>query len=189
MLSPFPFFELRYESRRKASNSTLQPMYPWDPIFGNIRVLAALSERVPKDARQAEAFAVLSSEATGIDSCFYIDVWPFGFPMLVVISPELAVQACQTYDLPKPNALAPFIRPMAGGPSFFDTNGAEWKQGRGTFNHGFSAQAAIRHVPHIIEEAEVYVDVLRQHAEKGDTFSLDEITCNYVMDIIGNIAL
>jgi hypothetical protein len=42
---------------------------------------------------------------------------------------------------------------------------------------------------HIIEEAEVYVTLLREHARKGDTFSLDELTCDYMMDVIGAITM
>ncbi|KAL7776975.1 hypothetical protein CFE70_007395 [Pyrenophora teres f. teres 0-1] len=43
--------------------------------------------------------------------------------------------------------------------------------------------------PHIIEEAEVYVALLREHAKKGDTFSLDRLTCDYMMDLIGAITI
>jgi hypothetical protein len=36
-----------------SSDNFLQPIPPWDPILGNIRVLAALTKKAPKDARQA----------------------------------------------------------------------------------------------------------------------------------------
>ncbi|QKX58988.1 uncharacterized protein TRUGW13939_06116 [Talaromyces rugulosus] len=165
------------------------PMPPWGPFLGNIPALAALNKRVPNDARQAESFALLSSESPGLESCFYVDVWPFGFPILVITSPELAMQTCQTHDLGKPDALSPFIAPTAGGSSFFDSNGTEWKRSRELFHHAFSMKASMEHVPQIIEEAEAYVDILREHAEKQDIFLLDQATCNCVMDIVGNVAL
>ncbi|PYH44460.1 uncharacterized protein BP01DRAFT_383645 [Aspergillus saccharolyticus JOP 1030-1] len=69
----------------------------------------------PADSREAELFALLSTEIPGGQGGFYVDVWPFSRPMLVVTSPAWAVQAAQTYDLPKPEVLQPFINPMARG--------------------------------------------------------------------------
>jgi len=47
----------------------------------------------------------------------------------------------------------------------------------------------LRSIPHIIKEVEVYVKLLREHAKKGDTFSLDRLTCDYKMDVIGAITM
>ncbi|KAF7618979.1 cytochrome P450 monooxygenase [Aspergillus flavus] len=166
------------------------PTPPWNPILGNLAVMAQLQKKGPSDSREAESFALLSTEAPGCEAGFYVDVWPFSIPMLVVTSPALAVQACQTYDLPKPDVLQPFINPMAGGSdNLFVSNGAHWKQARELFNHGFSMAAAMSHMTYILEEAQVFVQMLKDHARKGDTFSLDALTCRYVMDIIGNVAL
>ncbi|KAE8349705.1 putative N-alkane-inducible cytochrome P450 [Aspergillus coremiiformis] len=164
------------------------PMLPWNPVLGNLPVLFNFMKKVPKDAQEAMSFALLASES-GLDTCFYMDAWPFGFSTLVITSPDLAVQTCQTHDLSKPDALAAFITPMTGGPTFFDRNGAEWKYGRELFNHSFSMRSVMGYVPYILQEVEVYVDVLRDLAKTGDTFLLDEITCRYVMDIIGNVAM
>lgn len=68
-------------------------------------------------------------------------------------------------------------------------NGAEWKRSRALFNPGFSDRVMLGSIPHIIEEAEVYVKLLREHAKKGDTFSLDRLTCDYMMDVIGAITM
>jgi hypothetical protein len=77
------------------------------------------------------------------------------------------MQTCQTHDLGKPDVLSPFIAPMAGGSSFFfDSNGTEWNRSRELFPHAFSIKASMEHVPQIIEEAEAYVDILREHDAK-----------------------
>ena len=49
--------------------------------------------------------------------------------------------------------------------------------------------AVLGHVDYILEEAEIYVEILREHAKKGDTFSMDDLACNYMMDVVGNVAL
>ncbi|KAE8398860.1 cytochrome protein [Aspergillus pseudonomiae] len=165
------------------------PMPQWDFAAGNLRMLPDLMKRHPKGSQQSEAFTLLSYEFPNNDNCFYIDVWPFTKPLLVVTSPDLAVQASQTYALPKPPVLAEFFNPFTGGPSIFVTNGPEWKHARGLFNPAFSASNILEHTPYIVEEAEVYVEILREHARKGDMFTLDKMTCDYVMDIIGYVAM
>jgi cytochrome P450 len=42
---------------------------------------------------------------------------------------------------------------------------------------------------HIVEETSLFVDILREHARKGDIFSLDRLTCDFTMDIIGAVCL
>ncbi|KAJ5660689.1 uncharacterized protein N7484_000061 [Penicillium longicatenatum] len=166
------------------------PTPPWNPVLGNLPVMAELQKKGPSDTRQAESFALLSTETPGLEAGFYIDVWPFSCPMLVVTSPTMAIEACQTYDLPKPDVLQQYINPMAGGSdNLFVSNGAHWKKARELFNHGFSMTDSLSHVSGILEEAEVFVKMLNIHAQTGDIFSLDQLTCRYVMDIIGNVAL
>ncbi|RAL15138.1 cytochrome P450 [Aspergillus homomorphus CBS 101889] len=143
----------------------------------------------PKGSQQSDAFTVLSYNFPEFDNCFYIDIWPFVQPLLCITSPDLAVQVCQTYALPKPAVLQNFFQPFTGGWNIFTTNGPEWKRARSLFNPAFSASAVLHHTSQIVEEAQVYVDILREHATKGDTFSLDRMTCSYVMDIIGSIAI
>jgi cytochrome P450 len=164
-------------------------MPTWDFAAGNLKVLPELLKKFPKGSQQSDSFTLLSHDFKDSDNCFYVDLWPFTSPLFVVTSPELATQACQEHDLPKPDILKPFFAPFAGGPNLFDMNGAEWKRSRALFNPGFSDRVMLESTAHIIEEAEVYVTLLREHAKKGDTFSLDELTCDYMMDIIGAITM
>ncbi|PLB45553.1 cytochrome P450 71B25 [Aspergillus steynii IBT 23096] len=165
------------------------PMPTWDFVAGHLKVLPELLKQLPKGSQQSDAFTILSRNFPETDSCFYIDLWPFTMPLLVVTSPDLAVQACQTYALPKPDILNAFVDPLAGGPTMFTQNGPEWKRSRDLFNNRFSTNVLMKLAPKIVKEAEVYVDVLREHARKGDMFFLDKITCDYVMDIIGVLTL
>ena len=165
-------------------------MPEWDFAAGNLKTLPGLLEKFPKGSQQSDAFSLLSHDFKENDNCFYIDLWPFTSPLMVVTSPDLAMQACgPEHDLPKPAILIPFFAPFAGGPNLFDMNGAEWKRSRALFNPGFSDRVMLESTPHIIEEAEVYVALLRKHAKKGDTFSLDRLTCDYMMDLIGAITM
>jgi len=164
-------------------------MPPWHPIFGHLLSLPPILKELPKDAQQPYSFEVLSKDFTESDTLFYLDLWPFSNPLLVVSSPSLAIQACQQHDLPKPYVLDAFFRPFAGGDNLFTMNGAEWKRSRALFNPGFQANYLLGQMSHIVEEASVYVDILREHAQKGDMFSLDEVTLWFTMDVIGIVSL
>ncbi|KAE8323074.1 cytochrome P450 [Aspergillus sergii] len=52
-----------------------------------------------------------------------------------------------------------------------------------------STKPLLVHTLDIVEEAQEYVEILREHARKGDTFTLDKMTCDYVLDIIGRVAM
>jgi cytochrome P450 len=164
-------------------------MPPWNFVGGHLLSLPPLLEKFPAGSQQSDAFSLLAEDFADTDGCFYMDVWPFSTPLLVITSPELAVQACQEHDLPKPDVLVPFFAPIAGGSNLFVMNGAEWKRSRALFNPGFSATVMLECMPHVVEEAEVYVSLLREHARKGDTFSLDRVTCDYMMDVIGVVTM
>lgn len=65
----------------------------------------------------------------------------------------------------------------------------QWKPWREIFNPGFSASYILEQVPHIVQEVLVYCEILREHAQKGEIFSLDETLLRLTMDIIGTVTL
>lgn len=68
-------------------------------------------------------------------------------------------------------------------------NGEEHRASRALFNPGFAQNVVLENTMKIVEEASVFVEVLRSHASKGDIFGLDDVACNYMMDVIGRVAL
>jgi hypothetical protein len=87
--------------------------------------LPPLLEKFPLGSQQSNAFSLLSHDFADTNSCFYIDIWPFANLLLVITSPELAVQACQEHDLPKSSILVPFYTPITGGSNLFVMDGTE----------------------------------------------------------------
>ncbi|KAK3369632.1 cytochrome P450 [Lasiosphaeria ovina] len=153
------------------------PMPPWNPILGYLLALPPIIKTLPGDTQQPDAFEALCKAHETDNSIIYVDMWPFADPMLVVGSPPLAAQVCSPeLDLPKPPILRRFFSPLAGGENLFTANGAEWKRSRALFNPGFSAAYVLQRTAHVVAEARVYVDVLREHARRGAVFSLDDVT-------------
>jgi cytochrome P450 len=164
-------------------------MPKWSPMSGHLELLPPILKTLPKDAAQEYPFISLAQNFPDSDNMYCLDLWPFFRPLMVISSPQLAIQACQEYDLPKPDILKTFFAPIAGGEGMFVSNGSEWKQHRALFNPGFSANAILDHKIQILEEAEVFVDIIRGHAKKGDMFFLDKLACWYMMDVIGTVTL
>ncbi|KUJ19326.1 uncharacterized protein LY89DRAFT_773609 [Mollisia scopiformis] len=140
---------------------------------------------IPSDIARPDIFAALSDDFSESDSLFYIDLWPFIPPLLLVSSPSYAVQACQANELGKPDALIPFLRPISGGDSLFTSNSDESKRGRSLFSPGFNSSYILNQARHVVHEAEIFVEVLHQYAKQGRMFQLKEATLRYTIDISG----
>lgn len=164
-------------------------MPPWNPILGHLTILPRLLMQLPKGAQQSTMFSRLSKEFPDSDNLFYIDLWPFSNPMIIVSTPNLSYQVCQERDLPRPASLRPFFEPITGGLGLFVMNGEEHRSSRALFNPGFGSNVILEHMTHIVEMGQVYVGKLREHAQNENMFSLDDMTCSYMMDVIGKVTL
>ena len=108
----------------------------------------------------------------------------------MINSPSLATQATQELDLPKPFDLDRFFRPFAGGTdTLFTLNGVEWKQTHAIFKPGFSAGFILSQTDNIVRETASLVEILKDHATKGNIFLLDDLLGYFMMDIIGAVVL
>lgn len=159
--------------------------------MGHLLAVPPIMKELPADAQQPDVFEALcrAHEKYDKDSIIYVDMWPFADPMMVICSPVLAVQTCQELDLPKPPILNAFFNPLAGGTNLFTMNGREWRRSRSLFASGFSANYILQQAARIVNETEAYTDVLRQRAQTAEIFSLDDLTCWYMMDVIGAITM
>lgn len=93
------------------------PMPPWNPVFGHLLVLdkAFKSFSLPPDTQMPDVFAGLSKEFRDkSDSLFYLDIWPFMGPMMMVSTPRHAIQACQKADFAADRP-ADLVRTMHAG--------------------------------------------------------------------------
>lgn len=78
---------------------------------------------------------------------------------------------------------------MTGGPSIFATNGSAWKDARVIFQSGLNSNSIINQTRHIVDEAEVFVRILKERANSKETFQLDHLTVKYMLDVSGHLTL
>ncbi|KAL8732667.1 MAG: hypothetical protein Q9166_002643 [cf. Caloplaca sp. 2 TL-2023] len=145
--------------------------------------------QLPFDAHIINLLSTISERFKKSDSVYYMDMWPFSPPLMVLSSPGTASQAIQQHTLRKPPALTELFRPITGGQDLIFMNGETWKKGRSVFNPGFNPSHLISQVPAIVEEVITFKDILQTFYQKGRAFQLDPVTLNLTLDVIARITL
>ena len=156
--------------------------------WGHLLTVKPIMDSLPDDAHPFYVFGEASRKFSGL---YYLDLWPFSPPFLMVTSATAAAQVTQHTSLAfdRPLALQDWFLPITGGPTLFDMPEKEWKPWRAIFSPGFSNTYLTGLIPHMVEETMVYSAILKAHAKKRDIFELDTTTLWFTMDLIGRIAM
>ena len=144
---------------------------------------------LPADAHIVNVLSKASEQFADSDSVYYMDMWPFSPPLMVLSSPDTALQAIQQHALRKPPSLTELFRPVTGGADLIFMNGEQWKKGRSVFNPGFNPKYLISQVPAIVEEVVTFQSILRNACQEAQVFQLDPVTLNLTLDVIARITL
>ena len=124
-----------------------------------------------------------------LPSVFYVDTFPFGWPLMVCVDPGTAQQVTVQTSLPKHHSIEEVIWPIAGHKSLISLQGQEHKKWRSIFNPGFSPAHLMTMVDGIVDDCLVFMDILSKHAAINDVFLLEEATTRVTVDIIGRVVL
>lgn len=98
-------------------------------------------------------------------------------------------QQVSDYNGNKHWSMQDFLVPLVGKDDMVSSNGGLWKRWRTMFNPGFSSQHLMTLVPGIVDDVQVYVEKLNEHADKDDVFRLEEETTRLTIDVIGKVVL
>ena len=164
-------------------------MPPHHPLFGHLLVAKEIMSRLPHNTHPQYLPGLIRRDIPDVGPVFYLDMWPFSLPILIVSSPSAAYQLTQEHSQPKSDGLRRYMRPLAGNKDLVSMEGSLWKQWRNVFNPGFSASHLILLVPQIAREVSTFCEILRERAQTGEIFPLEEATVNLTMDTIGRVAL
>lgn len=165
------------------------PMPPHHWLFGHVPVVAKIFGALPPHAHLLVLANQVRRAYPHLDTAFYLDIWPFGPPSLMIISPELASQFTQDKSLPKYKGVRKFLKPLTGKKDLVTMEGQDWKHWRSNFNPGFSANNITSMIPDMVEDVRTYQDIIRTHAVAGHIFPLEIPTLAMSMDIIGRVVL
>ena len=164
-------------------------MPPHHPLFGHLLLANDLLSKLPRDAHPSYLPGLIRQAVPDVGQVFYLDLWPFNRPMLVVSSPSVAHQFTQQDSLCKSPELHRWMKSLANNQDLVSLEGQEWKYWRSIYNPGFSASHLIHLVPQMLKEVSVFRDILKDRAQSGVILPLEEATVNLTMDIIGKIVL
>ncbi|KAK5291076.1 hypothetical protein LTR16_002325, partial [Cryomyces antarcticus] len=161
------------------------PGPPHHPIWGHLLVMAEMKKLYPADIHP-HMYPHLIRKHYNLGDFFYVDFWPVGPQMLVLATPEISQRVI---NFPKHEIIRPFMKHLTGEHNMVAMEGQEWKTWRSIFNSGFALKNMMALVPVIVEEGNVFCDVLQEHAEKADVFRMEETATRLTIDVIGRVAL
>ncbi|KAL1961372.1 hypothetical protein VTO42DRAFT_100 [Malbranchea cinnamomea] len=162
----------------------LEPKPPHSAIFGHLGLFGALTRAFPSNTYLHHPFIVISRKYN-LPDVFYLDLWPFQPPMLVLCRPDLVAQVTTVKAWPKPAIIQQFLDLLIDRDSIFTADGAKWKYLHSVFAPAFAPAQLRSMVDGMLEEVIIYYDRLVELAQSGEEFSMDEATIALTLNVIG----
>ncbi|PGH33666.1 hypothetical protein GX50_03493 [[Emmonsia] crescens] len=172
----------RFLYARRSCRDLPQP--PHSFWFGHLLVAGRITQAYPPNSYIHHLFITISREYD-LPDVFYLDLWPFMGPMIVICSSELAAQVTTEQTFPKDPAVGHFLSPFLGKDSIISVNGSKWKTLHSIFVPAF-APAYIRTMTDgMLDEVLLYHDNLSQLAKSKESFSMSSLGVDMTFNVIG----
>lgn len=165
-------------------------MPPHNILLGHLLVAGEVQRGLPTDAHGHYLADQIRQRYPDLGPTFYLDLWPFSDPVLIVTDPDVIAQFCAPDRLlPKHPGVKTFMYPITGGYDLNCLEGESWKFWRKLFNPGFSVAHMQNLVPSIVEEVKKFRRELLERAQEGNMFCFENHALNLAIDVIGRVAL
>lgn len=155
-------------------------------IFGHFLALGRVLRKLPPNCQIHEAFSQIAQSFP--NGLFYVDIWPYGKPLLVITTPAATLQA-QKYGLSKPLEVFAPLNAITGGESLLTMADHTWTKWRNLFNPDFSTGHMLKLAPLIVQEVAIFRQNLRDRARRSELFQLEELTLRLALDVIGTVTM
>ncbi|TKA82843.1 hypothetical protein B0A55_00995 [Friedmanniomyces simplex] len=181
---------VRFLQRLHVQRSKIKglPGPPHSYIWGHLRAMDVVLRKQPKRAAP-QTFASFVQQEYNLGDYFYLDVWPAGDPILAILNTDIMHEITVANSLPKHPAVDKFLQNFGGPGNLVSSEGALWKKWRSAFNPGFSASHLMSLVPLMVDECDIFCDVLTKHAKNKGLFRMERATTSLTVDIIGRVVL
>ncbi|KAI0540097.1 cytochrome P450 [Xylaria digitata] len=190
LLLSYCYARLRY---KRFSQYAHLPQMPTTLILGHLKTMDSFIRRGKPNCHPDLAFHAIN-EALGRPPLMLMDLQPFGPPMAIVRSHEVAEQVSKAYkqfpyNLPKMPQVYDHMVHVTGPTSILGADGEEWKRLRKRFNAGFAPQHIITFLPRILEKSLTFLRNLDDFVATEKSSSLVELTGNLTFDIITSVTM
>lgn len=155
-------------------------------MFGHLKLFAEVAAIFPPNTH-FQHYVTYISQKYSLPGVFYIDLWPFAEPQLIITDPDASRQIVAVNSFPKHPRVEAYLRPFVGPNGMPGTNGERWKINHRMVGAGLTSTFIKPMMNLITEQAVIFHDRLRVVAEKGEPISMEDETSKAIFDIIGNI--
>jgi cytochrome P450 len=121
---------------------------------------------------------------------FYLDLWPFGPPQMVLIAPNAADQVTVVKTYPLHDEVPRFVSSLLGENSLPATDGEMWKMLHRMIAPGFRPSSLRSMMPITAEQTmEIFLPALTAYALSGEAFSMEKVAAQLIFSIISKVIM
>lgn len=73
--------------------------------------------------------------------------------------------------------------PLVGKKSIAALNGSEWQKVRRMLAPAFSAQSLSHHIPALVDDTSIFIEILHGHTKVGDIFSMEDTVARLIFNV------
>lgn len=121
---------------------------------------------------------------------FYLDLWPFGPPQMVLIAPNAADQVTVVKTYPLHDEVPRFVGSLLGDKSLPAADGEMWKKLHRMIAPGFRPSSLRQMMPVTAEQTvRIFLPALTAYASTGEVFSMEKVASQLIFSIISKMVI
>lgn len=150
-----------------------------------------MGKALAKQPRKAapQTYIIALKEAYNLGDYFYIDPWPFASPMLMIANIEMTNEIMLKSNIPKHTVVVDFMKNYGGPGNLVASSGSEHRKWRSIFNPGFSPNHIMSLTPVIVDQCNVFCDIMAENARNNKLFRMEQASTRLTIDIICKLVL
>lgn len=164
---------------------SVQPGPPHHWFWGHLKVVGELREDYPSDIH-GQWYPTFLQRKYNLPSVFYLDLWPIQPQFCLITDPRISEQV---QNRPKDPQLLRFTDDTMGKYNLVSIEGKAWRKWRGIFNPGFAASHLSTLTGVVVEETQVFLELLGKHAQEQNVVRMERLCTNLTVDVIGRVIL
>ncbi|KAI1758533.1 cytochrome P450 [Hypoxylon sp. FL1150] len=173
--------------RRQLDGLPQPPMK--NKLIGHLQIADEVTKLYPKGIH-AHVWPDYIRTKYNLPEVFYVDWRPFGSLYMNIADPVVASQYVTTgQSLPKSPLVGGFLEKLLGKNNMVTLEGARWKSVRSIFNPGFSPTNIMSLADVIVDASLAYCELIREKAQTGELFELEDYLTKLTIDVIGRVVL
>ncbi|KAF2133061.1 cytochrome P450 3A30 [Dothidotthia symphoricarpi CBS 119687] len=176
------YFVVKFVNHRRSYKGL--PMPPHDFFWGHLKLVGELSRALPKDTHFQYITTTIGRDYD-MPSVFYLDLWPLGPSCMIITDPDLALQVTGNHDHEKHDEEKSVIDPFIGAGNIVTSAGARWKHLHKQLSPAFSISNIAAMRGGIAEETMKFRGLMKELAQSGEDFRMDDYGQRLMFDIIG----